>query len=100
MPHALNRRSFVGAAASFPGAAAPAPPLSAHGGGGQRHTDTNTKAGSKAALPAYPKGVTGVPPAVELPQRPAHRRRQGLKRYRADGTSPDRERSRSPLPAA
>lgn len=53
MPHELNRRSFVGAAASVAGAAALAPLLSACGGGGQQHTGTNTKAGLKAALPAY-----------------------------------------------
>ncbi|MGW1283729.1 hypothetical protein ACWDBD_31070 [Streptomyces sp. NPDC001118] len=208
MPHALNPRSFVGAAASFPGVAALAPLPSAHGGGGQRHTGTNTKAGLKAALPdhvprtpvtpdiasvsgsdggptpgnsywwsshfkvgepagtqladltPYPSGIPAPPagsrhrrrvlpaghPGAEghhgraprsgradgkstprtfmgvstsiysyldarlkpqqteelpaLPHRRAHRRCQGLNPYRAEGTSPDRERSRSPLPAA
>ncbi|GHI03584.1 hypothetical protein Scel_19050 [Streptomyces cellostaticus] len=100
MPHALNRRSFVGTAASVPGAAALAPLLSAHGGGGQQHTGRNTKAGRKAALSANPKGITDMPPAVELPHRRAQPRRQRLNRYRAEGTHPDRERSRSPLPAA
>ncbi|MFC9926556.1 ABC transporter substrate-binding protein [Streptomyces sp. NPDC127190] len=53
MPHEWNRRSLIRAAASVAGAATLSPLLSACGGGGAQRSGTNTKAGLKAALPAY-----------------------------------------------
>ncbi|KUO16467.1 ABC transporter substrate-binding protein [Streptomyces dysideae] len=53
MTNELNRRSFVGKAASVAGAAALAPLLSACGGGGDRQTGANSESGLKKALPAY-----------------------------------------------
>src|SRR5438105_1095213 len=53
MSQELSRRGFVSAAAYVAGAAVAAPLLSACGGGGEQKTGTNTKAGLKAALPAY-----------------------------------------------
>ncbi|QNP75310.1 extracellular solute-binding protein [Streptomyces roseirectus] len=48
-----SRRTFVGKAAAVAGSVALAPVLSACGGGGGKQTGSNTRAGLKAALPAY-----------------------------------------------
>jgi putative aldouronate transport system substrate-binding protein len=49
----FTRRRFISAAASFAGAAAMAPLVSACGSGPQKATGANTETGLKAALPAY-----------------------------------------------
>ncbi|WP_211769555.1 ABC transporter substrate-binding protein [Kutzneria sp. CA-103260] len=60
----MNRRRFLGTAASIAGATAVAPLLSACGGGNQQTAGVNSEAGLKAALPAY---VPSTPVKPDIP---------------------------------
>ena len=67
MGQELNRRKFVSTATSVAGAAVLAPLLSACGDGGQQRTGTNTRAGLKAALPAYVPSTSVRPDIASVP---------------------------------
>ena len=64
MGNEVNRRSFLGAAASIAGAVAAAPLLSACSGGASQTAGVNSEAGLKAALPAY---VPSTPVKPDIP---------------------------------
>ena len=80
----LNRRSFLGTAASVAGAAAMAPLLSACGGGSQQKTGANTESGLKAALPAYVPSTFLRPDIASVPGGPDAMTDPGFLTYPSD----------------
>ncbi|NEC85338.1 hypothetical protein [Streptomyces sp. SID12501] len=84
MTNELNRRSFVGRAATVAGVAAMAPVLSACGDGGQQQTGGNSASGLKKALPAYVPSTSLDPDIPSVPNGPDTATGPGFLHYPAE----------------